>query len=232
VKAKIGLLLVLAVGCFGIAAVIRLRQRSEFRDKMRPLVEEDLSDYAQESSSFGGLTASAGVSRREKRIAQIKLFDAGHYRDARDVIVRLMEAENQFIAVNEEMHEISVRTPLDLNVAQLGMTRIDLAGRISGTSECAAMKDELKHIDDLVSDMRLAFTLPGTAERVRKEAVSAWNAAYGWIRWLGLDIDPHNPFGSLETFIERHNHTADLEEAERNRSFIVGVISSRCKGAR
>ena len=221
---------VLFVAGFGIAAVIRLRQRSEFRDKMRPLVEEDLSDFAQELDSSGGLMAN--VARREKRIAVVRLFEAGPYRDARDLIVRLMEAENRFTAVREEFYEVGAKESADSSTLDLSMSELNLAARVSASSTCTVLKDALKRCDDLISNMRLSATFPDTVERVRKEGVFAWNAAYGWIKWLGLDIDGHNPFGSLEkTPFQPHNYAADLEKAEHGRSLIAGAIASGCGSA-
>jgi hypothetical protein len=194
-------------------------------------MEEDLSDFAQEIASSGGLTATTAVAGREKRIAQVRLYDAGPYRSARDTIVRLMEAENHQIAINDEMNRQEYKMPSDMKVIQLSQSRVHLALRLGDkASACAAMKDVLTQYDDLLADMRFGFTVRERVHHTLEDGASAWNAAYGWIKWLGLDIESRNPFGSSNEQFELHDHTADLEAAEKGRSPIVQTIASQCGG--
>ncbi len=227
----IGLVLLLAIAASGIAAVIRLRQRSEFRDKLRPVMEEDLSDFAQEIASSGGLMAATAIAGREKRIALGRLYDAGPYRSARGAIVRLMEAENRQITINDEMSRLEYKVPSDLRALQFSKSRYDLALRLGDrASACAAIKDSITQSDDLLADMRSSSTIRERVHDTLTEGASAWNAAYGWIKWLGLDIEPHNPFGSPNEPFELHDHAADLETAEESRSLIVKTKVSLCGG--
>jgi len=227
----IGLVLILAIAGSGIALVIRLRQRSEFRDKMRPILEEDLSDFAAEIATRGGLMAATAVAAREKRIAGVRLYDAGPYRTARDVFVRLMEAENRQTAINDEMNQQQYKMPSDMKIIQLSQSRVRLALRVGDSaSACAAMRDVLTQYDDLLTDMRFGFTIGERVHKTLKDGASAWNAAYGWIKWLGLDIESRNPFGSSNEPFELHDHAGNLEAAEKGRIPIVKTIVAQCGG--
>lgn len=105
-------LLAIIVGVVAVGfAAYRLQQRSAFREKMRPIMEEDLADFA--ASPSGALMVNDSVSKRQKRIAQVKLYEAGRYREAKSRIVNLMEAENSFLTTAEEMREISDQVQID-----------------------------------------------------------------------------------------------------------------------
>ncbi len=202
---------------------LRLYQRTTFRNEMRPLVQEDLSDFAQESESSGGLVIGPAVASREKRIAEIKLFEVGRYQNARDLIVQLMEAEISYMVDREEAYENSVQIQTDGTRMKLSLAQVKLAADVSKEEECSALRDALSSIDTAMEHMRLESDLPELIEADLKEGVRAWNRSYGWMRWMGLDVDPHNPFSSVSKPTIRANFWKAL---------LVRTTSSRSESAK
>jgi hypothetical protein len=192
---------VITVGVVLLAVVItvgvRLYQRTTFRDEMRPLVQEDLSDFAQESESSGGLAIETAVLSRMKRIAGIKLFEVGHYQNARDLIIQLMEAENSYLVQSEEAYENGIQIQTDETQMKLSLAQVKLAADVSKEEECSALRDALTTMDMSIDHVRLESVLPELIEADRKKGVLAWNQSYGWMKWMGLDVDPHNLFSSV-----------------------------------
>jgi hypothetical protein len=180
-----------------IVVGLRLYQRTTFRNEMRPLVQEDLSDFAQESESSGGLAIETAVLSRMKRIAEIKLFEVGHYQNARDLIVQLMEAENSYLVQSEEAYENGIQIQTDETQMKLSFAQVRLAAGVSKEEGCSALRDALTTMDTSIDHVRLESVLPELIEADRKKGVRAWNRSYGWMRWMGLDVDPHNPFSSV-----------------------------------
>ncbi|HZT71841.1 MAG TPA: hypothetical protein VFC10_19100 [Terriglobia bacterium] len=192
--------IVFAIGLFLLVALfvlgIRWHQQTTFRNQMRPLIQEDLSDFAQEVGSNGGLVIGPAIARREKLIAKMKLFEVGRYRHVRDLVVQLMEAENSYLADDEAAYENGIQIQTDATQMKLALSQLKISSYVSKEEECSAMKDALSTIDRLIDHVRLESELPELIEADRKKGVGAWNQSYGWMRWMGLDVDPHNPFSS------------------------------------
>jgi hypothetical protein len=88
-KLVFGVLLITVVVALAFAGYY-LRERSRFRETMRPLVVEDSADFQSTQSDFS-------MQARDRRIVQVKLYDTGFFRGGRDRIVQLMEAENDYL---------------------------------------------------------------------------------------------------------------------------------------
>lgn len=186
-------LLAVIVGVVAVGfAAYRLQQRSAFREKMRPIMEEDLADFA--ASPSGALMVNDSVSKRQKRIAQVKLYEAGRYREAKSRIVNLMEAENSFLTTAEEMREISDQVQIDESSTKAQQSSVWLSQNLGIEAMCSALQELKKKMTQMMIDGEVIHALPAKAQSARQNGVAAWNAAYGWVKWLGLDVEPNNPF--------------------------------------
>ena len=190
------------------AMAVYLLERSRFRDKLRPLVEEDLADFASGRSL---------VEDRERRIAVIGLYDPGYFRGARDAVIQLMQAENRYLAERDQLsgdeNEVDgLAGQLDLLNEQEKIA--SLSYKLSGSKDalCSATttnRDRFHQAALLCKRLKLE---PDVVEDARKDAVIAWNSAYGWMRWLGLDIQPENPFAVPGHILDENlRASADLE---------------------
>jgi len=223
--------ILVGIGLIPLAALIvvsvRLRQRAAFRNEMRPLVQEDLSDFTQDLESSGQLMIGVAISKRERRIGEIKLFEVGHYRNARDLVVDLMQAEDSYLADGEEVRDNGIELQADVTQSELTETEMGIATEYSSKEEvCSVLQGAIATLDAGMEHLRLASVLPTIFEDDRKRGVLAWNRAYGWMKWMGLDVDPRNPFSSLPNqAILPNSRKSDLERAQGMRTLRASASS-------
>jgi hypothetical protein len=223
-----------------VIAVIWLEKRSEFREKMRPLIEEDLSDFASERYSSGSLMVGQAIEKREKRLALVRMFRTGRYRAARDLFAGLMEAENRFLANEEFYSECPGKIESDMAQVRLLELRAEMTANPtfrdsrSDAEFCDALKDGVTSMDTAMADWKTAMFAPKLAEASRKQGIAAWDSVHGWIQWLGLDVRPENPFASIAEFkpLVPDEGSLGWKQNQEKSEALRHAMAIRCKDAR
>lgn len=248
--------LVLAAAAALLAAAYygagRLQKRADLRRELAPIMRidlieaEDFVNFEQHSSkaSLGELfqVAAEQVKARNERIRKLRLIDPNPYVEMLELLVDLMRKENEFVRSKNSLYRTLVTATSELQSIPLQVKflvmRVQMTGDLASFSGRHRTKRDLRRVFDDAMELvkKLEDSLISLRESYeacevsRKEATQAWDAAYGWIRWLGVSIAPTNlyrayrPRGISPEFIEEMEQIQ--QEARQNTQEVKRIIDS------
>jgi hypothetical protein len=119
------------------------------------------------------------------------------------VIASLLETENSYLANREALSEYAAKLLSFPTEGQLQLSNLELV--ISSPfadvkQKCSAGMRYVNWFESLRADINAASVAQRLIKTSRMSAIDARDSAYGWVKWLGLDIDPENPFRSIPDF--------------------------------
>lgn len=194
---------ILAVLAAGVLVAIRFHERSAFRNTVGPIVRSDmvdLDDFCNGQEDYLGDMEQ--VHRREERIRNLRIIDPARYGRAQAAFVRLMQDENEFIGAVAEFRQKEDNIRSEVKDWQFQMRLAVSVAQISTLSDSkgapGALCEGIRQYGDVLNTGLTSFRElqlePGLIRLYRSRPIGSWNAAYGWIRWLGVETPSRNPF--------------------------------------